>query len=45
MPVEQRTDAIPLTPELLDQWATDSGSAVALHQKQNIVPVEAIEND
>lgn len=45
MPIEQRTDAIPLTPELLDQWATDSGSAVALHLKQKLVPVEAMEND
>src|SRR5665213_4363763 len=45
MPVEQSTGPIPLTSELLDQWATDSGSAVALHLKQKLVPVEAIESD
>jgi CRISPR-associated protein Csb1 len=45
MSVEHSTGPIPLTSKLLDQWATDSSGAVALHVKQKLLPVEAIEND
>ncbi len=34
------TDPIPLTDELLDQWADDRNGPVALHLKQKLVPVE-----
>ncbi len=30
--------------ELLDKWATDPGSAVALHLKQKLLPIEAVES-
>jgi hypothetical protein len=30
---------------LLDTWATDSKGAVALHLKQKLLPVEAIDSD
>jgi len=45
MPEQQATASIPLTQDLLDQWATDSKGAVALHLKQKLLPVEAIESD
>ncbi len=45
MPEQQATASIPLTQDLLDQWATDSKGAVALHLKQKLLPVEAIESN
>ncbi len=42
---EHAADAIPLTQELLDQWVTDSKGAVALHLKQKLLPVGAIESE
>jgi|SRR5580658_89960 CRISPR-associated protein Csb1 len=45
MPEQQATGSIPVTQELLDQWAIDSEGAVALHLKQKLLPVEAIESD
>ncbi len=42
-----KTDVTPkvLTDDLLDQWATDLKGPVALHLKQRLVPVEAIDGD
>lgn len=45
MSEHQAVGSIPLTQEILNQWATDSKGAVALHLKQKLLPVEAIEND
>lgn len=45
MPEQQSKKLIPLTEELLDHWATDPKSAVALHLKQKLLPVEAMEGD
>ena len=45
MPEQQATSPIPLTQALLDQWATGPHGAVALHLKQKLLPVEAIESD
>jgi CRISPR-associated protein Csb1 len=36
--------AVTVTSDLLDKWATDSGSAVALHVRQKLVPIEVIES-
>lgn len=35
----------PITQELLNQWATDPKSAVALHLKQKLLTVEAIDSE
>jgi CRISPR-associated protein Csb1 len=44
--IEQKKpmDPIPVTPKLLDEWATDDKGTVALHLKQKLLPIEESEN-
>jgi CRISPR-associated protein Csb1 len=42
---EESIVATPVSRELLDRWATDPTGPVALHLKQRLLPVEAVDGD
>jgi CRISPR-associated protein Csb1 len=42
---EKPADAITVTEKLLEEWATNDQGAVALHLKQELLPVEAVDGE